>query len=207
MQMPLQSVTPNDIHGYWFGDTADWALVVKRNNVRWFEQGRALDDEIRLRFAATVELAKAGDLDEWMDSPQSAIALILLLDQFPRHIHRGQGEAFAGDEHALAMCKLGMASGMDARLSTVEQSFFYLPLQHAENIEAQELSVAVMARRAEESPRELHEYMRESLQFAERHRDIVARFGRFPHRNAALGRVTTAEEEAYLQRGGDRFGQ
>lgn len=177
----------------WFGDAAE-------------EQRRA-DELIRARFGALIDRAAAGELSAWADSPRRRLSLILLLDQFPRHVYRGTERAFATDRDALALTLSGMQSAADAALTPVERIFFYMPLQHAELRDAQEESVAAYRRLLEEAPQELAGIFKDALESAELHRSIVARFGRFPHRNRLLERRGTAEEEAYLQQGGRTFGQ
>jgi uncharacterized protein (DUF924 family) len=197
----------DEVHRYWFGDVTDWAECVARNYTRWFERGRELDDEVRTRFGELVAAATRGELSAWSEDARGALALVLCLDQFPRHIFRGEARAFASDAQALAVCTAGIERGMDRRLCAVEQSFFYLPLQHAEDPEAQERSVALMRLRAEQCEPPVQPFMRKAAGYAEAHRDIVARFGRFPHRNEALGRSSTALEIAFLEGGAARFGQ
>lgn len=203
----MSAPDPRAVHAYWFGDTSDWAETVARNSARWFQHGAKLDDEIRERFGEAVDRARDGALEHWQDRPETILALVLLLDQFPRHVFRGSAEAFASDDQALATCRHGIDRGLDERLASVEQSFFYLPLQHAEDREVQALSVRMMQLRTEQAPDALQAYMRNSLGYAESHRQIVERFGRYPHRNQALSRQSTPQEQAYLDGGGRRFGQ
>lgn len=198
---------PDAVHRFWFGDVDDWAECARRNNARWFHEGRALDAPVRERFLELVTAAGDGVLDGWLETPRGAMALILALDQFPRHIHRGSAAAFALDGAARRACEAGIGRGHDAALSPVECSFFYLPLEHAEDIAAQERCVSLMEAAARRAEPELGPYMAEAVRYARAHRDIVARFGRFPHRNAVLGRVASAAETDFLQRGGARFGQ
>ena len=145
----------------------------------------------------------------WRRGPtvRGAVSLILLLDQFPRHVYRGTERAFATDREALALTVSGMQSAADAALTPVERIFFYMPLQHAEVSDAQEESVAAYRRLLNEAPEELKPMFASSLASAELHRSILARFGRFPHRNRVLGRASTAEEAEYLEPGGQTFGQ
>jgi uncharacterized protein (DUF924 family) len=195
------------VHRFWFGDTADWADCVRANHTRWFERGRDLDEAVRRRFGALLDAAANGARDHWQHTPRGALALVLVLDQFPRHIHRGTPRAFATDDRARATCLAGIEGGVDAALSAVEQSFFYLPLEHAEDLAAQHRCVSLMQRRARECSPELRTFMKNAVQFAEVHCQIVQRFGRFPHRNAVLGRRDTPEEAEWLSAGGARFGQ
>lgn len=195
------------IHDYWFGPAGDWLQVIDTNYRRWFEKGRDLDEEIRTRFSGNLDAARRGELDDWHDSVIGILALILLLDQFPRHLFRASAAAFSCDARALEICQAGIERGIDEAMSPVQQSFFYLPLQHAEDLAAQDSSIELMERRSREAPPELREYMTNTLDYARRHREIIQRFGRYPHRNALLGRPSTREEQTYLDAGAARFGQ
>ena len=199
-----------ELRRFWFGRLPLKADGMKERLALWFGSGadeQRVDELIRARFGALIEKAAAGELAAWADSPRRRLSLILLLDQLPRHAYRGSGRAFAMDREALALTLSGMQSAADAALTPVERIFFYMPLQHAELRDAQEESVAAYRRLLNEAPKELEAMFVSALESAELHRSIVARFGRFPHRNRALGRTNTAEEEAYLGSGGQSFGQ
>ncbi len=200
-------MTPNTVHEFWFGDATDWLECVTRNQQRWFERGQELDAPVRDQFATLVLAAAAGEYDQWLDTPHGAIALILTLDQFPRHIYRGSAQAFELDHKALQLCQLGIERGIHEQLAAVERSFFYLPLEHSEDLEAQQQGVALMQANALNGPPQLTDYLNNSTRYSEAHRDIIARFGRFPHRNSVLGRASTKQEIAYLNAGAARFGQ
>lgn len=165
------------------------------------------DAHIRTEFSELTARAMNGALASWADSPRRRLSLIILLDQFPRQIFRGQARAFAGDEQALGLALSGMQSAADGALDTLERMFFYMPLQHSESLEVQDESVAAYRRLLSEAPEDLRAVCRSSLASAEDHREIIRRFGRFPSRNLALGRASTAEERGYLQGGGATFGQ
>ena len=199
-----------EVRRFWFGRLPLRPDGVTERLTLWFGSGpeeQQTDELVRARFSGLVERAAAGELSTWADSPRRRLSLILLLDQFPRHVYRGTGRAFATDREALGLALSGMQSAADAALTPVERIFFYMPLQHAEVRDAQEESVAAYRRLLNEAPAELEKLFASSLEYAEQHRSIVARFGRFPHRNRALGRANTAEEEAYLAEGGQHFGQ
>jgi uncharacterized protein (DUF924 family) len=164
-----------------------------------------LDAAIRTEFGARVEAALKGELASWADGPRRRLSLIILLDQFPRHLYRGRARAFAGDEQALALALSGMQSGADAALDPVERIFFYMPLQHSESPEVQEESVAAYRRLLGEAPQLLREPFEATLKYAQVHASIIRRFGRFPHRNHALRRASTLDEAPYL-RDADNFG-
>lgn len=159
---------------------------------RWFKKDPAFDDEIRERFIATHEAAAAGQLSDWEQSAQGALALLILLDQFPRNIFRGDARAFATDPLARAIAAGAIIRGFDSQVPKEMRGFFYLPFEHSENLADQERCIA------------FHKAIddTEGLKWAEIHADIIRRFGRFPHRNTALGRTTTAEEQAFLDSGG-----
>ena len=199
-----------EVRRFWFGRLPLKPEGVKERLALWFgdagEEQRA-DELIRSRFGTLVARAAAGELASWADSPRRRLSLILLLDQFPRHVYRGTGRAFATDREALALTVSGMQSAADAALTPVERIFFYMPLQHAEVSDAQEESVAAYRRLLNEAPQDLRPMFASALEAAETHRSILARFGRFPHRNRVLGRASTAEEAQYLRQGGDTFGQ
>jgi uncharacterized protein (DUF924 family) len=200
-----------EVRRFWFGRLPLKPEGMPARLALWFgagaEEQRRIDELIRSRFGSLLERAAAGELAVWADSPRRRLSLILLLDQFPRQAYRGTGRAFASDREALALTLSGMQSAADAALTPVERIFFYMPLQHAELSDAQEESVAAYRRLLNEAPEELKAMFASSLKYAELHRSVVARFGRFPHRNRALGRANTPEEEGYLRQGGERFGQ
>jgi uncharacterized protein (DUF924 family) len=197
---------------FWFGPRPYAAAAVRQRMAFWFggdspEMTEMRDRDLESRFATLMQRALAGELAPWADSPRRRLALILLLDQLPRNIRRGTAQAFAGDAEALRLTQEGIDQAADAALDPVERIFFYMPLQHAESLEVQEQSVSVFRRLAGEVPADLRALFEGVTGYALRHHDIVRRFGRFPHRNAALGRSSTEEETLWLARSGDRFGQ
>ncbi len=159
---------------------------------RWFEPDADFDAEIRNRFAATYEDAAAGRLSAWEDWPEGALALLLVLDQFPRNMFRGSARAYATDPLARAVARSAIARGFDQQVVMPQRSFFYLPFEHSEELADQEHAVALMHATGDA----------DLLKWAELHADIIRRFGRFPHRNSVLGRATTPEEQAFLDGGG-----
>lgn len=196
----------DQVHRFWFGPVSSWTACVDTNYTRWFEHGKDLDAPVREAFEPLLAAASTGMLDHWLGSPRGALSLVITLDQFPRHIHRGSARAFSLDAQARVACEAGIRRGYDLSLSPVERSFFYLPLEHAEDRAAQERCVSLMSAIDTDEPG-LAGFLAEVVRYAELHRDIVARFGRFPHRNALLGRTSTEHEQAYLNEGGARFGQ
>lgn len=160
----------------------------------WFKADPAVDQEIAARFGALVAAAAAGALDDWAETRDGALALILLLDQFPRNLHRGAPGAFAADAQARAVARAALEAGFDRATPPSARHFFYLPFEHSEDLADQDLAVTLCAERLAETP--------DALRHAELHRDLIRRFGRFPHRNAALGRTPTDAERAHLDGGG-----
>jgi uncharacterized protein (DUF924 family) len=196
---------------YWFGPLPLTAERLQERLRFWFgsgdeEERRRRDQEIRTRFGALLEQAAGGQLESWAHGPRRRLSLVILLDQFPRNAFRGTARAFAYDDRALALALSGMQSGADAALEAVERIFFYMPLQHAESREVQDESVAAYRRLLAEAPPELRAGFASLLPYAERHRAVIERFGRFPHRNRLLERASTPVEEEWLQGGGERFG-
>ena len=165
------------------------------------------DETLRQRFGVLATAAARGLFDTWESSPRRRLALILLLDQFPRHIHRGDARAYEQDRRALALTVGGMQLGADAALDPVERIFFYMPMAHAESRDLQEESVSAFRRLAAEAPAELSALFAAAVARAEQLSAIIERFGRFPHRNAALGRATTDEESDWLVADGGHAGR
>jgi uncharacterized protein (DUF924 family) len=156
---------------------------------RWFARDEALDEACRERFGLTYEAAARGDLNEWELTPDGALAVVLLLDQFPRNMFRGTRRVYATDPAALMAADRAIEKGYDHKVDPALRKFFYLPFVHAEDLGHQERSVALNEALGD----------RDSVKWARHHRDIVARFGRFPHRNGILGRESTPEEETFLE--------
>jgi uncharacterized protein (DUF924 family) len=159
---------------------------------RWFNKDTAFDSQIRDRFLATYEAAAAGHLSDWEHSAEGALALLILLDQFPRNMFRGEAQAFATDPLARAIAAGSIVRGFDSQVPKELQNFFYLPFEHSEDLADQERCIAFNKAAGD----------MENLKWAQIHADIIRRFGRFPHRNKALGRTTTPEEQEFLDGGG-----
>lgn len=168
----------------------------------WFTPSTSVDRAIEKRFARLVEKAIGGELDDWAGTAKGRLALILLLDQFNRNIHRERPEAYAGDAKALQLCFDGLDDGLDRHLTAYQRAFFYMPCMHAEDVDAQAASVDVFTELVQEAPPDQRKICQRFLELAEKHRDVVERFERFPHRNAVLDRSSTAEESAFLQHSG-----
>jgi uncharacterized protein (DUF924 family) len=200
------SFDPESVLRFWFGDDLDSPAAVGERSALWFGSDAGFDAALRKRFADAADAAGRGDLDAWSASPRSALALVLLLDQLPRNLHRNDARAFAQDPRALAAALAAIEAGHDRAVHPVEAGFFYLPLEHAEDLALQERCVESFEALGRRAPDGLAGYFARLADYARRHRDVVARFGRFPHRNDALGRATTPGERAYLEGGGERFG-
>ena len=197
--------TAQDVLDYWFGDDVAGGSWQARQEI-WFNGGAAVDAEITARFGDTLAKAAAGALDDWAATPGGLLALVIVLDQFSRNIHRGTGAAFANDAKALALVRTATAQGFGAALLPIERQFLYMPLMHAEDVAAQQECLARLHTLAEE-PGPAQEMAIAAIPFAEQHLEIIRRFGRFPHRNVALGRTSTPDEAAFMADGGPSFGQ
>ena len=192
-------MTSQEVLDFWFG--APGSLDAGKPRREWFVKQDAFDALVRERFGATIDQALAGGLREWDDEgPQGALARILVLDQFTRNAHRDTPKAFAGDALALAAARRLVDSGADRQLPPLQRAFVYMPFEHAEDAYMQERAVELFGILAAEHPG-----FDEMLDYAHRHRGVIARFGRFPHRNAILGRASTPEETEFLRQPGSRF--
>ena len=180
--MSESTVQPEDIVSFWrdIGPKG------------WFEKNPGLDTEIRQRFLSTHEAAASGRLAAWEQSAQGALALLIRLDQFPRNMFRGERRAFATDEAARGVASRAILNGFDGAVAPNMRTFFYLPFEHSEDMADQERCIALYTAAGDA----------DGLKWAELHADIIRQFGRFPHRNAALGRTTTPDEQAFLDQGG-----
>jgi len=173
---------PNDVLGFWRS----------AGPKQWFAKSHAFDEAIRLKFEPVHHRAARGEYDAWAQSAEGALALLILLDQFPRNLYRNSGHAFATDPKARSIARAAVEAGFDRQVSAELRNFFYLPFEHSEDMTDQDFGLALCAEAG--NP--------DDLKWAGLHREIIARFGRFPHRNAALGRATTAEEQEFLDEGG-----
>ncbi|OGB04113.1 MAG: hypothetical protein A3E25_22180 [Burkholderiales bacterium RIFCSPHIGHO2_12_FULL_69_20] len=186
---------------FWFGPTDDPGHAQARE--AWFKKDTAFDAQIAHRFGPLIERALVGGIDDWLTRPVEplpALARVIVLDQFTRNAFRGSARAFAGDEMALHTARALVASGADRSLSGVQRQFAYLPFEHAEDLSHQRTAVQLFQQLAADEPARAG-----LVEWAQRHLEVVARFGRFPHRNAALGRPSTDEELAFLQTPGTGF--
>ena len=196
---------PDEVLDFWFGPPGGAAEIAGRQTKLWFGKSPENDRMVAERFAATLVAAASGELDAWSATPRGRLALVIVLDQFPHHIHRDRAQAFATDPQALAQSLAGLDAGEAAQLAPIERVFLYLPLEHAESLPMQERSVTLFEALAHEATADERALFDNFLDYARRHRDVVARFGRFPHRNAILGRPSTPEELEFLKLPGSRF--
>ena len=179
-------VTPEDVLAFWLDDVGQTG---------WYNSTDALDAEIRDRFLSTWDVGAAGGLSEWLKNAEGALAYIILLDQFPRNMFRGEGEAFLTDKKSLCAAKCAINKDWDLKIAEPQRQFFYLPLMHAESLSDQDRCIRLLMNR-------LPETGESNLLHARAHREVIREFGRFPYRNEALGRTTTAPEAEYMQNGG-----
>jgi uncharacterized protein (DUF924 family) len=192
---------PDDILRFWFPSLAGGTPEVMPRQLEWWFRGGA-DGEINRRFRPLLEQAARGALDGWSAEPRSRLALIIVVDQFPRTIHRGTAEAYALDPKARALTREGIDLGHYAAIeSPWEKTFFFLPLGHSEDIRDLEVAVRLADELARDAPAGQRAMLEHSASQARGHRDVIARFGRQPHRNAVLGRTSTSDELEYLERG------
>ncbi|MEM6599092.1 MAG: DUF924 family protein [Cyanobacteria bacterium P01_C01_bin.69] len=192
----------NDIIAFWFGQPAD--PDYGRYRKAWFIKDADFDADIRQHFLSDVEKAANGDYNDWQAGDSSAVALLLLLDQFPRNLYRGDPRSFATDSKALSVARGLVDSGRHLEMILAHRFFVYVPFEHSEEMANQDRCVALMRSLNQEFPN-LEKGLAGGLDYAIRHRDIIERFGRFPHRNEILGRESTPEEQVFLQQPGSRF--
>jgi uncharacterized protein (DUF924 family) len=204
--MPTPDPIAESVLTHWFADGLQLGWPSANMHALWFGGGAAQDQRIAALFGASVARALAGELLEWEASARSRLALIVLLDQFTRNVHRGSARAFSGDGRAQQLVLQALAQGTDENLPTVGRVFFYMPLMHAENQALQNECLGRFTRLHASAPEALQAKLLGNVQAAQQHLDIIERFGRFPHRNAVLGRTSTPQEIEFLETG-PRFGQ
>ena len=173
---------PNDVVGFWLG----------AGPAKWFKKVIAFDEAIQLKFEPVHHAAARGEYDAWAGDPDGALALLILLDQFPRNLFRRSAHAFATDPKARTLARAATEAGFDKKVEPTLRNFFYLPFEHSEDLADQDYGLALTTEAGDP----------DNIKWAALHRDIIVRFGRFPHRNASLGRVTTPEEQEFLDAGG-----
>lgn len=203
-------IKPDDIIQFWFGGLTDDQAVDKKSPPAklWFNGGKAFDEEIRLKFLKEYLRARAGEFKDWESTAQGRLALVVIFDQFSRNMFRGTPQAFEMDALALELTQRLMNDGQDQELMCIERVFLYMPFMHAESLPVQDEGIRAFESLVEDSKtKSPHNtsYFEYNLKYARQHRDIVARFGRFPHRNSILQRPSTVEETAFLGRPGSSF--
>lgn len=189
----------DEILFFWFGEPRNDQPYYDERRKLWFAADPQIDQDIRDRFLGDYERAAAQELQGWITTPRSALALILLHDQFPRNMFRGEPRAFATDPLARTATDHFLCTRSDQQLRAIERLFVYMPLMHSEDLIDQHRAVALFQQLAQDDP------LADSVPYALRHCEIIARFGRFPHRNAILGRLSTPEEIMFLQQPGSAF--
>ena len=190
--------SPEPLLEFWFGTLTD-GFADDAHRARWFSGGNSFDQDCRVTFASLAAEAAEGRLNDWLEAPRSCLAFILLTDQIPRNIHRGEALAFATDGAAVNAARVGIEAGFNGSLAYDERCFFYLPFEHSENLIDQHTCVGLFTALRDETPAGARHLTGNYLRYAQQHRDIIRRFGRFPHRNAVLGRTSTPEELTYLE--------
>lgn len=194
-----------EILDFWFGPIKNPEDFPKDRIILWFGKKDNIDRDIRNKYEYLVQAASKHELDSWKKTPRGRLALILLVDQFPRNIYRDTPQAFAYDAQALELAQEGLKNGEDAALLPIEKAFFYFPLMHTENLQIQEQSVKKYKELVLTVPSSLHSNFNSYLAFALRHYDVICTFGRYPHRNKILGRESTQAELDFLETPGSSF--
>lgn len=195
-------MTPTEIIEFWLGAAPGDLESITRVSKRWYRVDDEFDTEIRDRFGPAIERARNGAFGDWEESPEGALALVILLDQFSRNAYRGTPDAFAGDPVALAVARRAVERGFDRELGCPGRAILYHPFEHAEDLRDQQQAVLLFEALLAESSPTWREFAAGFLPYAHSHREVIGRFGRFPHRNAILGRESTPEEKTYLVAGG-----
>lgn len=190
---------------FWLGAYPLDGAAMQRVQQQWFQKDADFDQELGRRFGATLAAARAGQLDAWADAPESWLALLIVLDQFSRNMFRDSPQAFASDVQAVRVAEDGLARGLDHALPPMARIFCYLPLEHAESLERQARSVALFRALAANPEALPGAFFAGTLDYALKHQDVIERYGRFPHRNAILGRASTEAEQVYLAQPGAGF--
>jgi uncharacterized protein (DUF924 family) len=194
-----------DVLDFWFGELNELGCSSPEHRKRWWTKSNAFDEAIKSHFLNDYEAIVAGDREVWRNTARGALAYIIVLDQFSRNIFRGTPEMFAADELAREVCCEGLDADFDSELSFDERVFFYLPLEHSEDVATQQRCLQLFSGLVDFAPEPLEGDAKYYLDFAERHKAIIERFGRYPHRNEILGRASTPDETEFLQEPGSSF--
>ena len=194
-----------DVLRFWFGELDAQGRADPEHSARWWRKDAAFDQLIRDRFGALHTAVSAGERDGWREAPRGRLAWIVVLDQFSRNMFRGSPVMHAGDARAVAAAREGVERGVDRELAHDERTFFYMPFMHSEELADQDRCVALLAGWRDDLAGDMRERVAGLVPYAEKHRDLIRRFGRFPHRNALLGRDSTDEERDFLAQPGSSF--
>ena len=203
----MSTETISKIVAFWLGSSLENSKAAFSRKDWWYKGGRPVDEDIRARFGNLVPQACARQLMAWQTTPDGALALILLLDQFTRNLYRNTPQAYAGDACAFEVVTQAIDKKLDTALPPVSRIWFYHPFHHAEDVEDQDRGLVLLNEIRQEASAEWQPYVEQSIKGWTRHRNIVARFGRFPHRNAVLSRNSTDEELIFLKTNSEAFGQ
>jgi len=199
----ISMTRPYEVLKFWFGE--DFEKDPFRNSKFWFEKNPAFDREIKTRFEEDLKAAVSVAREDWKVDPQGRLAFVILLDQFSRNMYRGTPRMFSQDPLALEAAIEGIEKGDDRSLHPIQRTFLYLPLSHSENLEIQKRSIQLFQKLLDDSDERWKKSLKNNYDYAVLHHDIIARFKRFPHRNAILGRISTPEEIEFLKQPGSSF--
>lgn len=196
---------PEKVLDFWFGELDEHGHASPESARRWFMKNHEFDREVKSTYEETHAAIARGDLESWLDTPRGRLAYVIVLDQLSRNMFRGTYQMFAHDEQALRAAVEGIDKGDDRALVTAERTFLYMPLMHSESLSTQNRCVALFEKLRDEQPPHLRERFEEHVKYAVMHRDIIQRFGRFPHRNPILDRTSTQEELDFLNEPNSAF--
>ena len=200
-----EAVDFKQVLDFWFGNADSDLEILEQKSSLWWKKDADLDAEMAERFSATLDGLVAGELSGWGKKPVSLLAMIVLADQFSRNIYRDTEKAFAQDELALALTLQGLETRIDLQLGKIHRIFFYMPLEHSENLSVQDRSIEMYRELYESAPEDLKVTIKGDLDYAILHREVIEKFGRYPHRNVILNRNSTDEEIEYLKQPGSGF--
>lgn len=203
----MKNTRAQEIVDFWIGPAADDPAEAKARGKLWYQSTPESDDEIREQFGGDLARAEHGELDFWASTPEGSLALVILLDQFSRNLYRGTARAFSNDAHALRIAGEAIAAKQHEELPYMGRAFLYHPFHHAESLAHQDLSVSLFEALYESVEAPWQDQVLGFLKYAREHREVVRRFGRFPHRNRVLSRENTPEEQEYLDAGANSYGQ
>ena len=207
MQKKMENTIVDKVIEFWFADASNSPELAFSRKPFWYDGGKIIDQKIQKMFFREVRSACDGELSHWINTAHGALALIIILDQFTRNIFRNTPQAYSGDELALNIVNTSIERGYDIGLSPALTIWLYHPFHHSERVEEQNLGLELLNSLKNRSPKAWHDYIEKSIEGWTRHRQIISRFGRFPHRNHILKRESTTEEKIFLNQNGRSFGQ